>query len=1190
MLGLPFSGCRSRDLMLSLLPNSWHVPFRVFWHHCWRGLLVGVGFAAITIASLQNALSMRVATQQIAPARSPDAWKLSAQALNTYADELAHVAFSADRDQRVQASERIKAIISNCESEIYRLQHASNVRPEEGVLSLDHMQHLFARAQVEAMNLIQLPSNASVERRSLQAVMLTQSIASIHTSLSECMEARAAVRAGVHAVALKDSLRHADWEWPVTLGMAGLFATLCGIAMDWQTLQHRQGQVCAEDTEYSHDLAMDSPVGIMAIDPAGQLRWINTAGAEMLQTSRGAVIGSSFLQYIVDTDRMSDFQARLQSGESLAAYSMSLRTASGAEVDVLLDGTACLKRGYLSHMRCVLLDVTGRLQAEQAYRASERRLTAVVNNSPTGMLLTDNSGACTFVNQKWCELTGMSAERGAGTGWVDALHPHDRERTLAEWERFTTTGVEFQTEFRFVKPDGSTVWISSLAVALRNEARQITQFLVNVTDVTQLKLTERSFAQKQMYLRAILDSASDGIAVINEQGIIESANPAVRSLFGYQETELIGQNIARLVPDSHRDEHDSDLRLLTTDEHQFVGGKRREVIGVRKDGCQFPLELSVSVMQTGSSPRLMTCILHDISERKAVEERLQRSEERFELAVRGSNDVVLDWNFLTDEIYHSPRLAELLGYELDEIQSTKRWLFRLIHPRDRLLTQAALEKHLKTDVQYNVEHRVRAKSGQYHWFNSRGRVVRDGTGRPIRMVGTTSDITTQKQQEQALLQYASQIEESRSEIQRQSVKLSEQSAMLRCANESAQAASEAKGRFLANMSHEIRTPLNSILGMTELALDGELPDEQRELIGTIHSSGEHLLSLVNDILDFSKIEAGKLKLELAPFVVRDFVQRTIEMLQWSADNKGLALKADVAEHVPAMLVGDASRLRQILLNLVGNAIKFTPHGEVSISVRLAHAGGSSPVWWFTVHDTGIGIPEDKLASVFRPFEQGDTSTTRKFGGTGLGLSIVKALVELMQGRVWVESEVGQGSRFHFEVKLFANVANSVASSTSASHCSPLSRALNILVAEDNAANQRLVRMLLQKQGHTVTLVDDGLSAVNAAKSRNFDLILMDMQMPHLNGVEATVCIRQAERAGNLRPVPIIALTANVMHGDREECFEAGMNGYATKPIRREELYGEIDRVILGRSASLSPAVHMERIDTQPDSKVELVPR
>ncbi len=1010
-------------------------------------------FLVIVVASIQNDQSTRTAIRNITPSEGADAWQLSLQTLHVYADELVQLSFSADREQRVQAKERVKDIVKNGESEIFRLRHAAQVSADASVLNIELLQHLFYRAKDESFNLIDLSTDVLNDRRMLQGVMLTQSVATIHSALSESAEARRAVRTQDQTAAVQGSLDSVGWGVPTLFGLAGLLAAVCGVALQWQALNNRDRISSAVDAEYVRDLAIGAPVGLVVLDLAGTLRWINAAGAGLLHTSRETLIGASILDYMADRNRASDLRGRLQQGESLTAYALDLRTRDGATVNALLDATPCLKEGSFTHMQCVLHDVTGRLQVEQAYRASERRLQAVIDHSPTGVYLTDGTGSCTFVNPKWCELAGMSSERAAGQGWMDALHPDDRKRVQAEWECCAHSGDEFQSEYRYRKPDGVTTWVACRAVALRNEAGQITQYLGNVKDITQ---------------------------------------------------------------------------------------------------------------------------------RKLAEERLRQSEARFELAVRGSNDVVWDWNTQTDEVYHSPRLAELLGYDHAAMQHNKQWLFELMHPDDRASTQASLEAHLKSETPFDIEHRMRTIGGEYRWFHSRGRMVRDAAGQPTRMVGTMSDITAQKRQEEALREYASEAEKSRARIEGQACELSRQAELLREVNQVAKAASEAKGRFLANMSHEIRTPLNAILGMTQLALDGELRRDQRKLLDTVYSSGEHLLSLINDILDFSKIEAGKLDLESAPFSVRDCIQRTLSMFHLTAENKCITLQAELAEGVPQSLIGDERRVRQILVNLVGNAIKFTSQGEVAVLVQAGSGESTKPRWHFLVRDTGIGIPADKLDSIFRPFEQADTSTTRQFGGTGLGLSIVAALVDLMHGRAWVESELGSGSTFHFEIELAiaqeeAFNANSVPHRRITDNASAMGP-LKVLIADDDEFNQQLVMLLLQKQGFQLTQVDDGEAAVHAAAAQSFDLILMDMQMPRMSGLEATLAIREAEQAANTTPVPIIALTANVMEGDRVECLAVGMNGYVAKPIRREELFGEISRVLSRQPAAPALTPNVRRMD------------
>ena len=525
----------------------------------------------------------------------------------------------------------------------------------------------------------------------------------------------------------------------------------------------------------------------------------------------------------------------------------------------------------------------------------------------------------------------------------------------------------------------------------------------------------------------------------------------------------------------------------------------------------------------------------EMAERQQAAAALRQSEERFRELVEGSDDLVARMDGQARFTYLSPAAEKIYGLRPE--QCLGRSWFSFTHPQDRPATERAFQEWIALGrASASHENRQVSHSGQvrYMLWTINLHYDRDGRVQSVNCIGR--DIT-----------YLKEFEEE-----------------LENARLAAEASSRAKSEFMANMSHELRTPMNAIIGMTDLTLMTELDSVQRDYLETARKAADSLLELLNQILDFSKIEAGQIQLDSTEFGLRPLLDAVVKAMSGRAREKGLELSCQVAPEVADLFLGDPLRLRQVLFNLLDNAVKFTEEGRVDLEVKLQEASPGHQTLLFVIKDTGIGIPPDKQDLIFESFTQADGSTTRRYGGTGLGTTISRSLVELMGGSIWLESVPGEGSTFFFTVKLALvdpdpgdsgspeqEPAEPEAGEQKTPGPEPTRHPLRILLAEDNPENRKLILSLLEQLGHRVTAVEDGQAAVEAAAAQEFDLALMDVEMPRMDGLSATRAIRKQE--GEDRYLPVIALTAHAFPEDRQRCLEAGMDAYLSKPIDIKEL-------------------------------------
>jgi PAS domain S-box-containing protein len=666
-----------------------------------------------------------------------------------------------------------------------------------------------------------------------------------------------------------------------------------------------------------------------------------------------------------------------------------------------------------------------------------------------------------------------------------------------------------------------------LALAITLITVVFTIVVLGINGLLRYRQLFRDLSRSEAWMRALLTTTVDGVVTVDHSGVILEFNASAERIYGWKRDEIVGQSIRILIGNEDASAQVGLLRVLETGEIT-ESAQSADVTGRRKDGSIVPIRRAVGHARLDDKD-LFVCFITDISERRAMEQAMRASEQQFRSLI--GNIPGISYRSLLEGaqamVFLSDAVERVTGYPARDFlgDSPRRRFANLIHAADRLRVSEAIAVALSEQRPYLVEYRLLHADGSTRWLWENGTGVCNEAGHLQWLDGVILDITERREMEDAL----------------------------REAKETAEQAAAARASFVANMSHEIRTPMNSILGFTDVLLDGELPAEQRRHLDTIRSSGRALLRLLNEILDTAKLEKGAVELEQNDYNLLSLIDELSSTLAANARAKGLHVDIHYDPALPTCLRGDELRVRQVLTNLLDNAIKFTAKGSVTLRAEL-----QGEQLHFAVKDTGIGIAPERLQAIFDPFTQADASMTRRFGGTGLGTTISKQLVELMGGKIWAESEPGQGTTFHVVLPLvLARFAPQQPRVRTPAALPPL----RVLVADDVPQNLELLQLLLARRGHTMTAVGDGAAVVEAAARDSFDVILMDFQMPTLDGLSATRLIRQqAESAGRTR-VPIIAMTASVLAEHRRASADAGMDGFASKPVDWFALSHEIARVL-----------------------------
>jgi len=768
--------------------------------------------------------------------------------------------------------------------------------------------------------------------------------------------------------------------------------------------------------------------------------------------------------------------------------------------------------------------------ADLAMQASEARFSRVVEHVSDAIVVDDVHGLIVFANTRFLEMFGVPRDELYRQRIEDYVTPAWRSLLQDRRER-GACGAQVSTVFERtdMRPDGARCWIDARVVAVCDRHGSIIGTQSVLRDVTATREAANALNNLRRHYEGIFNDALEGIFRTQLDGTIIDINDAFAKIVGYEcAADLRGTNARELY------------RNPVTREQILLSGRGQELaepVDVewrKRNGDSITVEASGSVIRdTDGQPVAYQGFVRDVTEaraRAAREKKLLAHNEQLELVIEGTRLGFWDWNPSTGAVTFNDRWAEMLGYRREELAADINACRSLIHPDDLALYDALMTLHLEGSTPYfEAVHRMRHRDGSWLHVLNRGKVFgRDEAGYPTRFCGTHTDITKEKVAEVAALE-----------------------------------ANRAKTQFLATMSHELRTPLNAVLGLSEALIErvyGDLTEKQERSLRTVHDSGKHLLTLINDVLDVARVEAGTLAVEPSDVVLKPLVAQCIALVRDEADARRQQLRTDL-DYVGAIVRADPRRLKQMFLNLLTNAIKFSPKGATVTIGSTVLPGAAIELW---VANPGPGIPAADRERIFEPFVRLEAALTREQPGAGLGLTIVQRIAELHGGTVRVEGEPGHGSKFVVKLPLVrGHGAVADRPPTQDGTDNPSVRREHskhvVLLVEDSEANIDTISPYLEAKGYEVRVVRDGLSAVNAVAARDVSVVLMDISLPVISGLEAMQRIRAAESGA---PKPIVALTAYAMPGDEQMCLAAGATCYLAKPLELKLLVQTINKLIV----------------------------